>query len=122
MARKSHPAEQTWDERVVEQLESLEYVEHVHLDGGERDYIAGQRDVDRMTWVVKLDESTIQQIEFVEGADEFSETLRGVRNDLELELGLAPGDSWMEWDEMARGTIYVTGTHDNRPGGSDVFR
>jgi len=123
MAQKGHPTGRSWDERVQERLENLEYVEHVHLDSGERDYLAGQRDVDRVTWLVRLDEATIQQIEFVEAGDiDGSETLRGIRNEFELEMGLAPGDSWMEWEEMQRGTIYVTGTHDNRPGGSDVFR
>lgn len=113
--------EKTWDEKKEEDIADMVYVEKVKLDHGERDFIAGQRDIDRVDWIVTLNEEMVEQIEFEKSTDPelgISETLSKIRQTFELNHGLSPGDDWTSWDELSEGEMYVTGSHDRRPGGS----
>lgn len=114
-------------DRYEDRLEQIDGVERAKLVDGRKDYIAGQRDVDRMYFDVELEDDVVEQVEEELEPREigeltFSDTLRGVHNELE-ENGFAVGDNWRSRPEdHDRGVIGVTGLYDNRPGGSDVRR
>lgn len=113
--------EKTWDERKKDELSDMTYVDDVAFESGERDFIAGQRDMDRVDWIVTLNDQMVEQIEFEKSTDPelgISETLSKIRNTFELNLGLSPGDDWTNFDELERGELFVSGSHDRRPGGS----
>lgn len=118
MATKSH---RTREAEWIDQIETIDGVERATFKDGERDFIAGQRDIDRMTFTVELTEKRIQRIEFEEGAyedDPFTESLNAILNELELDMGMSPGDTWLTWDKLGRGQLFVTAEYDRRLGGS----
>lgn len=118
MATKSHRA---WERELIEVITAIDGVERATFKDGERDFIAGQRDIDRMTFTVELTEERIQRIEFEEGAyedDPFTESLNEILNELELDLGMSPGDTWLTWDKLGRGQLFVTAENDRRLAGS----
>lgn len=109
-------------ERFRSRLESIDGVASVAFVDGENDYIAGQRDIDRFDFDVTLDGETTEQIE-EEWDEDGSDTLRGITNEIELEMGMSPGPHWLvESEEFDRGVMAVQAEYDQRPGGSGVGR
>lgn len=94
-------------------LRDLYHTARLNRVGGENDFIAGQRNISRQKYCLDLKASVVQTIEEerAENPEGFSETLRDLRQTLELDMGLSPG----EYDS---GSLFVTAEYDRRPEGS----
>ena len=100
--------------RVETRLKSLSDVESIKRIDGEHDYIAGQRDIRYTEYRLNLTQGVISSIEAEQedSVDGISEELSRLRNNLELNLNVSPGD-------YEDGSLYVTAEYDNYPGGSN---
>jgi len=99
--------------RVKNKLRDYYPISRLEFEGGDRTYIAGQKDIISEKYRLYLRSDITAEIEEEKetSRESHSETLDGIMNHLELELNALP----MEYET---GSIYVEVEYDNYPGGS----
>jgi len=110
----------TWHDETLERIEEHDSVEKARIVGGERDFVAGQRDMEYVDVDVTLTYEAADRISLQrarvepDGTPIPSALLDGILNWFELELGLAPGDNWTTKDSIDYRVIQVTMQKDHR--------